>query len=513
MAHRSCPPLPRRQATAVTPRSRSRVLCAALTLATVAICTCAAAARAAPVEAVAPGGKSWRDAALADLQALHDLIEANSPGPVDPRNTAYREWLKQGLRQARPLAEQATGWSTARLALQFYANGFRDGHLQVVPVDGPGYSVQPLIWPGFLTRLGTDGRTTVAVTAPGSPVRVDDELLGCDGIEADRLTRDRVDRYWVNADIPHTRALSSWRLFATRQDNRDLLELCRFRSAGAVLEHRLQWTSVSDTAFDAALDRAMQTAQPEAGVRVIGGVTFVSLPSFDQPADRMKALVNAVRTRRPAIVASPIVVLDVRGNGGGNSSWGQAVAEALWGAKPVRAVVNSFDWTTEWRASRLNIRLTRESAAHSAAAGNRDDAAYRYRMADRMQAALDRAQALAAVPAPATSPGLRPGTPSPFKGRVFLLTDHHCASACLDFADIVLRMPGVQHAGLPTSADAVYIDNLAHKLPSGLFELSWGVKVYRNRIRGHNAWYSPQHLWTGGRMLDEDVAAWLAGLR
>ena len=42
------------------------------------------------------------------------------------------------------------------------------------------------------------------------------------------------------------------------------------------------------------------------------------------------------------------------------------------------------------------------------------------------------------------------------EGRVLLLTDGDCASACLDFADLVLQLPGTTHLGLPTSADAVF---------------------------------------------------------
>lgn len=49
--------------------------------------------------------------------------------------------------------------------------------------------------------------------------------------------------------------------------------------------------------------------------------------------------------------------------------------------------------------------------------------------------------------------------------------------------------------GLPTSADAVYIDNTEAMLPSGLALLSYSLKVYRNRVRANNEWYEPQVHW------------------
>jgi hypothetical protein len=71
-----------------------------------------------------------------------------------------------------------------------------------------------------------------------------------------------------------------------------------------------------------------------------------------------------------------------------------------------------------------------------------------------------------------------------FSGRVILITDRHCASACLDFADLVRLVPGALHAGKTTSADAVYIDMGSVRMPSGNL-LFMPLKVWRNRVRGN----------------------------
>jgi hypothetical protein len=88
----------------------------------------------------------------------------------------------------------------------------------------------------------------------------------------------------------------------------------------------------------------------------------------------------------------------------------------------------------------------------------------------------------------------------------------YCASACLDFADIMRRLPEVTHIGLPTSADAVYIDNVQAQLPSGAASFSWSLKVYRGRVRANNEWYDPQIIWPGGKMTDDAVATWVKTL-
>lgn len=85
-------------------------------------------------------------------------------------------------------------------------------------------------------------------------------------------------------------------------------------------------------------------------------------------------------------------------------------------------------------------------------------------------------------------------SPSLTSARVVLLTDADCASACLDFADILLPL-GAIHAGQPTFADTVYMDIRTVELPSKLGRLSIPQKVYRNRPRGHNQAYFPADKW------------------
>ena len=105
---------------------------------------------------------------------------------------------------------------------------------------------------------------------------------------------------------------------------------------------------------------------------------------------------------------------------------------------------------------------------------------------------------------------------NPVKAKVFFLTDGKCASACLDFADNILEMPGVIHVGSPTSADTVYMDVRSEELPSTVARLSFALKVYRNRKRANNEPYIPKHVWDGDMWDTKKLRAWikaLAGLK
>ena len=95
------------------------------------------------------------------------------------------------------------------------------------------------------------------------------------------------------------------------------------------------------------------------------------------------------------------------------------------------------------------------------------------------------------------------------KGRVYVLTDSNCGSACLDAVDLWKTVGAVQ-VGRETSADTVYMGIREPTLPSGLAEIAVPMKVYRGRARGNNEPQRPQYVIEGDM---GDDAALLASIR
>jgi len=452
----------------------------------------------------------WAAKAREDIIASHNIIRDNHPGPVDALNPRFKDWLEKGRSQALAKATFARTESDYWQALTFYINGFRDGHL-TARRNG---SVNQ-VWPGFLTSTDASGTTRVTVsTVAAAPIGA--RIIECDGIPVRRLLDKRVHPYLTNAGIPHERLLTASYLFVEDADDRAKMRACFIDvDTSRTKTTTLDWQPIDKGKLAQMLPEAQGRVEPPLAVRQIDGLWFISLPSFNwwgDQAAKMQAMVAEVKRQAATLHAAPRVVIDVRGNPGGNSQWAREIASALWNEAAVSAIVDSFDQTVDWRASTQNAQLTRASAARSASAGLIDDAQSRNHVADQMEAAIAMGQPLFTDAEPPTSPGLPANYASPFKGKVFFLTDMRCASACLDFADIVTRMPGVVHVGQPTSADTIYIDNVEVPLPSGAARLSYSLKVYRHRLRGSNQWYSPKVSWGGGRMTDAAVARWITTL-
>ena len=431
------------------------------------------------------------------------MIRDNHPGPVDPENARYRDWLETGLRQATARATDARTYFDYVRALRFYTNGFQDGHI------GLGLKITPFeqAWPGFIAGASSDGSAEVIWAQADAGVRVGERILECDGRSVDDWMTARVDPYFWNPAIPHERFSEVYRLFyAGAQDRDSQFSSCRFAS-GPVSLH---WRSVGRGEFQEILETAYGESEWTPSLRQVGELWIARIPTFSYSDDAAVAQIRALLAdlqSKADVLRRSTIVLDVRGNYGGNSAWAEEVAKAIWGAELVQWVSGSFDETVDWRASDRNIEYVTTILERQTAAGTADAAEYYRRAIETMKAARAENRPLARQEDLRSQVGTQP--PNVREGRVLLLTDGDCASACLDFADLVLQLPGTTHLGLPTSADAVYIDNNNVELPSGLSGLSYSMKVYRNRARGNNEWYEPSVRWPGGAMTDEAVVKWL----
>ncbi len=469
-----------------------------------------AAALTVPQSYGAAHSIDWAMEASRDLAAMHDVIRDNHPGPVDEQNPGFKKWLEGGLRIPHAQADAIRTEHDYRMTLLTYANGFADYHLDV-----RFSSSEREVWPGFLTRtdsVGGPSRVVLVDNAPG--IEVGDVLVGCGAVSVSEMLEERVLRPRTNPTQPQLLILTSpWLTVVSADDRAGQTLQCRFRTRMGLHAVPVRWRTIDETTLSSRIAEASGIAIPSLGLRKIGDVWLISLPSFTwkgPDAARMRALVAVLHDHARELHAARHVVLDLRGNGGGNSQWGEDVASALWGKPLIDAVEASDDGTVDWRVSTRNRDAIRADAADMLAGSHPEEAVRWNALVREMDQALRAGKPLmreADTPQPTI-----PSDPSPFVHRVLILTEPHCASACLDFVDLLNRLPGTERVGLPTGADTDYLDLASAPLPSGKASLVYAMKVYRHRTRAANAAYEPVLAWPGGLMTDTSLSRWVDGL-
>lgn len=445
----------------------------------------------------------WSARLADDARALHRIYSESHPGAVDPENPGFRGRLDRGLAGALGRAKTAKTFPDYLWAMREYVAGFDDGHVQFsVTAEAPRVEAA---WPGFLTRED-DGAHRVAVRDDGVDVPpLGATLVSCDGRKADRLAVDLVGRWrglW-NLAAQHER--HAWRLFLDA-GNRFVARptTCVFSKDGETRSWTLRWRPLSDGDLQArSREVAASERAPIEMRRLAGGAVWISAGTFNgdlssEAGKRLSALLDQLESERDALEAAPFVVLDVRGNSGGSSRWGDRIAAAVWSEAAARAAKPSGG-AVDWRVSDANLAEVRTYLA--AAEVDPEIKRWAGLIAEGLEQAKTEGRPLWRQPG-----GAAPSRPAPAAGgaagrKVFVLTDSACASACLDALDVWLKL-GAVHVGGETSADSPYMEIRQEVLPSGVGRVSVPMKVYRDRTRGPNQPYRPAHRLTAPELRD-----------
>jgi hypothetical protein len=287
---------------------------------------------------------------------------------------------------------------------------------------------------------------------------------------------------------------------------------CVFRLEGRLRTFRLDWTAPPNAEVHAAY-ATFRRAPSKLGLQPWGDRRWwISVPSMSSAQD-WKGFYGDVRAHLGELRTADMVVLDVRGNGGGDSGFGDRLARLLWGDAMIDAREPILG-PTVYRVSRLNrdnwARVVETTAADPQY--TEDDRAEFGHILSLYDAALARGDATFRLGDDA--PAARPKADRNLvQGRVVVLTDYACVSACLDMMDEVMAMPRAVQAGTSTSADTIFMEmTTTPELPSGLIRLSFPHKAWVKRPRGSNVAYAPasRFVWTGSPSDDAGLRRWLA---
>ena len=482
-------------------------------------------AAAAALVAATPAAE-WGQRLRTDATVFRDTVADSHPGPVNARDPGFTARLDAAYTRALRRARSTRSYPAYSWALDELTAAFDDGHLGIM-ADPEQDAAYPWAyrWTGFVTApAGAGPAAPQVVTVSQEPgVGVGATLIGCDGVPATALAADRIGRFTGRWMLAAQRARQASTLFLP-PDNPWLAPLrrCTFEQGGQRHTVTLRWRPIAADARAHLLAASRERLHaPVALTRLADGTAWIGLGSFDSDAGSadgkaLDALAALIETQAADLRRAPRLVFDLRGNNGGSSAWLARMATSLWG-KPLLDARMPDNAYVEWRVSAANIDQIRQYQTAAAARQAVDPVTWRW--ANRTLAGLTQAQA-AGRPLWTEPHDLLPGAlparspaqvlPNPVAARVFVLTDHGCASACLDAVDLLTAVGAVQ-VGQETGADTDYMDIRQRRLADGA-RLWVPMKVYRGRPRGSNVPAVPRHAWTGSIADTPALQRWIAAL-
>lgn len=468
--------------------------------------------------------EAWRAAAETDLEALRAHLLNDTPVALDSENRAMQRWYERGYREARNRVRRVNDQGSYFYALLGYTNGFHDPHLSL----SAQMRLAPASWPGFVATADGDNvvvfyRDEADANTPAIGARV----ISCDGRSSAAFRDRNIYPFTLNPGLAGDRRRSATRLFMDRHNPfGPAPRRCVFDENGTRRTITLTWRDVPEgnDYWDQYSRASLGPGAPFDITTPAEGVTWIGVPTLDNGSgEQLQALINSIAANAPAMRAGRAIVIDVRGNGGGSSEWGVRIARAVWGDDIIDALPgDDRPGAVDWRASVGNRDYIAEFTPELARQFGEDSEAveWAHRAHDGIDAAITRGDAFwrdrdpgdaAPIAASGGYTQQRPTGPSPIPARVYVLSNGVCASACLDMADIMLHIPGVQLIGADTSGDGLLMEIRSVTLPSGLVQVGLPMKVYRGRGRGalesYHADVAYHGVWS-----DEAVRAWVMEL-
>ena len=429
-----------------------------------------------PTGSAAQGSSAaaWRDLTLADVEAAHDIITRNHPAAVAiAGDSAFRRDLEAAYAAARVRAREVASYEGWLATLRAFAVAFGDPHISLQT----RLTTSTVGWPGFV--VARRGDSTIVASRDSSDQDLPPlgaELVSCDGVPADQFGRTRLGVFRGTWDVPSQRVRTT--PFLLVDDGNPFLQpakTCVVRDGGGNRSINIRWRSIATTALAERIRDASPVGSAGFEVRRSGPGWWIGIQSL---GGSVAQVLDSVNAHVVEIRSAPYVVVDVRGNGGGNSEWARRLAVLLAGdartAAAMRAAESEQDGTlcgVSWRAS-PDVEQTLEGYIRNMGPRLGDAAIAQWRRElDSIRVARKEGRDLAPAPRSCAPLAQRAETvtlpASLMKGRLLLLTDHACFSSCLLLAGL-FREIGVLHVGEGTDFSTRYMEVRGFPLPSGL---------------------------------------------
>jgi hypothetical protein len=214
---------------------------------------------------------------------------------------------------------------------------------------------------------------------------------------------------------------------------------CQFSRDAETFSAALNWKSISSEKMETIRKQMTGLDRPDYGVTEFSDNAYwISLPSFqtsDENTKQLKGIIKTVGEMAETLQKADAIVFDMRGNTGGNSSWGDQILKTLWGREIFDHAGRGWSYI-DWRVSEGNIRANNYYANLYLGIEGEEGGRVKYfrRIATALQKESDAGNTFYRITNRTTTKDQKPEPP---KAKVFLLTNYTCFSAFLDFSDTV----------------------------------------------------------------------------
>jgi len=210
---------------------------------------------------------------------------------------------------------------------------------------------------------------------------------------------------------------------------------------------------------------------------------WISIPTFSNnipylnttTTQKLKTIINSL----PSLRNNKIIVLDLRGNAGGNLSVIHFIIQQLYGGPYLKSLGHKFLWNNPliWHhKTSLRAIKSYDGPFKNATAYEQEQ---RIKLLNALKRAYKNNQSTTVFSTYILNPKTKANAKRSVHAKVILVTDGRCGSACTWFVRAMKSIPGTIQVGRPTNVFAPTGNWLPNKLPSNMviFGITTGVTM------------------------------------
>lgn len=449
---------------------------------------------------------SWNAVARQDMQFAIDTLRNSHAGVAGGKLDASAP-LENGARSAMIEAEQVQTERDYRRAMMRFIASFGDPH------TGINLNLKTEGWTGVVLDQ-RDGQFRVIWSEPGWPHAlppVDAVAQSCDGVWTGTYIKTSVAPYSKFSTEYAAAASAHAQSMMFEQGLGHTPKRCTFTLPdGSVRSYDLPLRPVAEIGMERirAVRKTYQAQARAPGLYPLAkGMHLVGMPNFD--GAKSGAAYERVYGELAKLRAAQWIVFDLRGNGGGNSTWGTRALQALYGDAYGEQLSDMPAYGKRMVAAPASIALFRQFADAPENAKDRDGY---LKVVHRLETAVQQGERLAVVEDATEADNLalgakvrqRPGGP-----RLAAVIDRNCFSSCMNFLQQLRAIGDTVVLGEPTWGYSPYGEIAGFDLPSGNGALYIASALYAS-TQATRAPFVPDLAYRGNMADDAALTTWVA---
>lgn len=437
----------------------------------------------------------WQELLQKDLSFIRQTIQENTPNAVDKEHPEFSKWLEAGMQEIGAI-DSLDGYFAN---IEYYVGGFKDPHIDFQPL----YSPSNYRWPGFIVKF--DGRKwKISYVEPNDSLSIGDEILTVDSIPPTDLMLVRVFPY---QNLPSTWR-ASWQLVAPQlfldKGNPYLKPLKKItvKNENGIRALALNWTSIAPEKWRSLSTTPKKSWSIESVFN--GRASMVSMPYFSVKDKQQQTEIENIISLMPTLRTKDFIILDLRGNPGGQSFWGIKALETLYGDHLPTPASKGLD---RWRVSKGNLSALKEKYLPFLKTTTGENSPEYIYVKETIQS-MEKTSTDFAESRMQYSDSEKLFKPL-FPGKLIVVTDSACASSCLTVLAQIKLLPNVVLVGQDTTGISPYVESRKVELPSKLGFLFFPMKMIPIDESEYFKPFTPDHVYEGDLNDSQSLINWI----